>query len=206
MTLKLDGLTGLPTGLEDELKRQVVREEGVSLALVDVDRFTEINEGGGRDAGDRVLQVLAAMLGDAFPNQAYRVGGDEFGVVMPGVALEQAFLRLEAFRAAVQAAADRFELPNGPAVTVTAGVVHCPRDAKDATGLLRKADSAIMAAKEGGRNQVALPLNEEMVMKSCYYPASSIRRLKALAEKRNRKESVLLREALDDLLRKYDQP
>ena len=53
---------------------------------------------------------------------------------------------------------------------------------------------------------MGLPLNEEMVMKSCYYPASAVRWLKALAERQNRKESQLLREALADLFRKYDVP
>ena len=43
-------------------------------------------------------------------------------------------------------------------------------------------------------------------MKSCYYPAASIRRLKSAAERVGRKESELLREALADLLRKYDRP
>ncbi|GAB4120413.1 MAG: hypothetical protein Fur005_31920 [Roseiflexaceae bacterium] len=43
-------------------------------------------------------------------------------------------------------------------------------------------------------------------MKSCYYAAGSLRKLKLLAERRRRKESQLLREALDDLLRKYDAP
>ena len=48
--------------------------------------------------------------------------------------------------------------------------------------------------------------SEELIMKSCYYGATSLRNLKALAERSGRKESVLLREALDDLLRKYGQP
>lgn len=45
-----------------------------------------------------------------------------------------------------------------------------------------------------------------MVLKSCYYPASSLRRLKGLAERLGRKESQLLREGLDDLFRKHDLP
>jgi hypothetical protein len=44
-----------------------------------------------------------------------------------------------------------------------------------------------------------------MVMRSCYYPAASLRRLRALAERLGRKESPLLREALEDLFRKYDK-
>lgn len=206
MSGKLDELTGLKVGLEDDLKGMLNEHDGVALVLLDVDNFMVINAAFGRDAGDHVLQTVGALLADACPDAAYRTAGDEFGAILPGVSLEQAFLRMEALRAAVAGAAARFALPDGRGLTVTIGVAQCPRDARDATGLLRKAYAALGAAKEGGRNQVALAPNEDMVMKSCYYPASSIRRLKALAEQRNRKESALLREALDDLFRKYDQP
>lgn len=204
MSQRVDSLTGLPMGMEEELKRLLSREESVAVAVLDIDFFHDINTAHGREQGDRVLQVVAALMAETFPNQAYRISGDEFGAVLPGVTLEQAFLRAEALRTRVEAAADRFAMPDGRAVTVTVGVTQYPRDAKDGTGLLRKADAALVAAKEAGRNQVALPPNEDMVMKSCYYPAASLRKLKLLAEKANRKESALLREALDDLLRKYD--
>ncbi|MHB1681294.1 MAG: GGDEF domain-containing protein, partial [Bacilli bacterium] len=59
--------------------------------------------------------------------------------------------------------------------------------------------------KELGGNRVGLPQPEEMVMKSCYYSSARLRRLKLVAEKEARPESVLLREALDDLLKKYDR-
>jgi hypothetical protein len=91
-------------------------------------------------------------------------------------------------------------------ITITVGVAQYPRDAKDLRGLMSAASAALLSAKENNRNQVALPPNEEMVMKSCYYPASSLRKLKVLAERLNRKESRLLREALEDLFRKYKTP
>jgi len=67
-----------------------------------------------------------------------------------------------------------------------------------------KPDRFFVTVKEMGRNQVALAPNEEMVMKSCYYPSTAVRQLKILVEQLKKKESVLLREALNDLLRKYD--
>jgi len=90
-------------------------------------------------------------------------------------------------------------------ITITIGLAHYPRDTRDPNSLIKIAEAALYAGKEGGGNRVALPPSEEMVMKSVYYPATSVRRLKQLAERLGRKESVLLREALDDLLRKYDQ-
>src|SRR5207237_602766 len=81
-----------------------------------------------------------------------------------------------------------------------------PWDPKDEEALMRSAFAALVVAKELGGNQVALAPTEELIMKSCYYGATSLRNLKALAERSGRKESVLLREALDDLLRKHGQP
>jgi diguanylate cyclase (GGDEF)-like protein len=178
---------------------------GIALAMLDIDRFAPINEEFGTEAGERVLQTLAAILTEEVPGSAYRISGDEFAVALIGVTLEQAFLRMDKLRARVaEQAAQRMDLPNHQEVTVTIGVAQYPRDARDIPGLYRAADAALMSAKEQGRNVVALPLNEEMVMKSCYYPSTGVRKLKALAERLQTKESVLLREALSDLLRKYD--
>jgi len=200
----MDELTGLPRGIEDVLKAALAEEEMVALALLDLDHFMEINTDFGRDAGDKVLQVTAALLSQAVPGGALRNQGDEFALVMPGFSLEQAFLKVEAVRAKIAEAAAQYGLPDGRIITITAGVAHWPRDGKDVAALMRAAYAALSVAKEGGRNQVALPPNEEMIMKSCYYASSSVRKLKVLAEKTNKKESRLLREALDDLLRKYD--
>jgi diguanylate cyclase (GGDEF)-like protein len=202
----VDALTELPSraALDSTVKSMIEHGESVALAVLDVDCFLEVNDSFGYDVGDRVLQALADLLSRHAPDAAYRISGDEFAVVLPNATLEQAFLRMEALRANVQEAVDHFDLPGRRAVTVTIGVAQVPRDGKDLRGLLSAADAALEAAKEAGRNQVGLPPNEEMVMKSCYYSSSSMRKLKELAKRLNRKESHLLREALDDLLRKYD--
>lgn len=201
-TQVLANLPGRPA-LDAALKLAVEANEPVALALLDMDNLMEINGAHGSEAGDRALAALATLLAEPAPGAAYRIAGDEFAIVMPGLSLEQAFLRMEELRRRVEAAAERFGLPGGRAVTVGIGVAQAPRDAKSARGLVSAADAALGAVKENGSNQVGLPPNEEMVMKSCYYPATSLRRLRALAERLGRKESPLLREALEDLFRKY---
>jgi len=191
--------------LNGTLKQAIDARSSIAVAVIDIDSFIEINADFGQAVGDRVLRMLAALLKEATPDSVYHLSGDEFAIVLPGLSLEQAFLRMETLRASVESSA-RFELPDQRNLMVTIGVAQYPRDAKDARGLLQAADAALATAKESGRNQVALPPNEEMVMKSCYYPASSTRRLRALAERLGRKDSPLLREALDDLFRKYDVP
>jgi diguanylate cyclase (GGDEF)-like protein len=204
----MDGLTGLLNrkGLEAFLSERISSDDTVSLALLDVDFFGDINERLGNEAGDRVLQTLTELLKDSNPNHhPFRVSGDEFAVVLPDTTLEQAFLQMEKLRSTVEAAEERFQLPSTHKVTITIGVAQYPRDGKSEATLNRAASAALMSAKEIGRNQVALPPNEEMVMKSCYYPSTSTRKLKQLAEQAKKKESALLREALEDLLRKYDR-
>jgi predicted signal transduction protein with EAL and GGDEF domain len=103
------------------------------------------------------------------------------------------------------ATALRKSVPNRFAVTATIGVANAPRDAKSSEQLMRKADLALYAAKEQGGNAVGLPPAEDMVLKSSYYSSAQLARLKALAERKKTKEAVLLREALEDVLRKYDR-
>jgi len=189
----------------DSLKKAIATEETLSLALMDADSFMELNELQGEEAGDRLLLLLGAVLSanaQAYGWQVGRIGGDEFALFLPGVTLERAFLAMEALRA------ELVQKMNGPfdpiKPTFSIGVVNCPRDAKDVSGLFRQAENALFQAKEAGRNQVALPAKEEMVLRSCYYTTTQLARLKKLAEQAKKKESVLLREALDDLLRKYD--
>ncbi|GAA3401017.1 diguanylate cyclase domain-containing protein [Paenibacillus hodogayensis] len=207
MSKHTDALTGLPNhkALEKALQERIERDEPVALALIDVDHFHEVNHLLGSEAGDEVLKRIAEMLSEEGGASAFRVSGDEFAIALDGVSLEQAFLGMEKLRLRVETDQGSFALPDGQTLTLTIGVAQYPRDGKTEGALRRAASAALVSAKETGRNQVALPPNEEMVMKSCYYPSTNVRRLKSLAEQLNKKESALLREALDDLLRKYDR-
>lgn len=188
-----------------DLQQAIDAGDGVALALIDIDYFKEINDNYGHELGDAVLKQLGAIIAAGNEPHAYRIGGDEFAILMPGSTLEQAFLRMEQLRVLYQNASSEAH-PQHKHSSVTIGVAHYPRDAKDIASLIAAASAAQAAAKESGRNQVSLPPNEEMVMKSCYYSSNAIQKLRALSKKLNRKESPLLREALDDLIRKYDAP
>ena len=203
----IDALSGVLTRQPfwDALRTALAEEETVSLASLDLDGFREINARAGRATGDRLIALLGEMLRERAEDLGWtvgRVGGDEFAVLMPGASLEKAFLQMEALRADFAAKAAREWPEMNP--TISIGVANVPRDAKDLDGLTQQAGQALYQAKEAGRNSVALPSREEMVLCSCYYTTSKVARLKKLAEQLGKKESVLLREALDDLLRKYD--
>lgn len=202
--MEIDALTGLPgrVALDKELALHLSAQEPFAVVLLDVDGFHEINAICGHVQGDMLLKTLAEMLSHADAGTAYRISGDEFALVMPQVTLEQAFLAAEKLRTRVSET--DFALSDGRQLKITAGVAHSPRDAKEAQALLNAADAALLSAKESGGNQVALPPNEEMVLKSCYYPSAGLRKLKTLAERLSQRESYLLREALTDFLRKHE--
>ena len=178
-----------------------------ALLLIDLDDFHQVNVQAGRETGDKVIRAAMAVVKKWADTEGWkpgRIGGDEFALFSPGTALENAFLRAERLRTDLDAAMAK-ELPKQLKVTASIGVAAAPRDAKTSSELMKKADLALYAAKDQGGDTVALAPGDEMVLKSSYYTAAQLGRLKGLAERQKKKESVLLREALDDLLRKHDR-
>jgi len=181
--------------------------DGGSLLLVDLDGLHDVNEKAGRDVGDRIIKAAAGVLKRWATEERWpsgRVGGDEFALYAPGLALEAAFLKADRLRQEIDAAVAK-QLPRTYHCTASIGVANVPRDAKTPSDLHRKAELAHHSAKEQGGNTVALTPGDEMVLKSSYYTTAQLGRLKSLAERQKKKEAVFLREALDDLLRKYDR-
>jgi diguanylate cyclase (GGDEF)-like protein len=212
MTLTItsrDTLTGLHSAIafRQELDQALEATETVSLALVDMDNFKGLNDSHGHRAGDVLLESLGARLARLASDTggfAGRLGGDEFGVALPGMGLESAFLRLERFREEVVSEAGLIPALPDYRLSVSVGLANYPRDVQSAGDLISRADQALWSAKQAGRNAVALPPSEEMVLKTCHYTRAQVGRLKMLAERLGAKEASLLREALDDLLRKHD--
>jgi diguanylate cyclase len=193
--------------LREVIGKALEKGSGGALLQIDLDNFHQVNLQAGREAGDRVIRGAVAVLkrwADTEGWKVERIGGDEFALFADGLALEAAFLRADKLRQELNSALAK-EAPKGLKVTVSIGVVAAPRDAKEPIGLFKRADLALYAAKDQGGDAVALSPGDEMVLKSSYYTAPQLGRLKSLAERQKKKEAVLLREALDELLRKYDR-
>ena len=194
-------------GFAQAARKAFDHDPAASIFLIDLDEFHQINVSAGHAAGDRVIAAASKTVAEAARREAWvcgRIGGDEFALLAPGLTLEAAFLRAERLRLALDeslAAA----VPAGLRCTASIGVANAPRDAKTADDLRRKAELALHAAKEQGGDAVGLTPGEDMVLRSSYYSVAQLGRLRSLAERLKKKEAVLLREALDDLLRKYDR-
>ena len=151
-----DGLTGLAnrrtfeTTLERELSRAARSGEPVTLVMVDVDHFKKLNDTFGHQAGDEVLERVAAVLASACRDfdTAARYGGEEFAVILPACSPSESLVVAERLResiAAIETVTD---------VTASAGVATFPAHAADPEGLIKAADEALYESKRAGRNRV----------------------------------------------------
>ena len=176
--------------------------ETVAIALIDSDEFMHINTDFGREEGDRVLIETGRYIQRSLPEGArvYRIGGDEFGIIFHGtMEREEIFLFLNDLR-------NNFDVktPDGVRQTITIGMATAFEDASRCAELIRKADGALYRAKVSGRGKVAMAKEEKMVPKTSHYTQDQLQRLGKLAKREGVGEAILLREALDMLLKKYD--
>jgi diguanylate cyclase (GGDEF)-like protein len=123
-----------------------------SLLFLDLDRFKSINDTLGHQAGDRVLKIYADALRRVCDEKGsvYRNGGDEFCVLLPNHSLDEAFALASRILREVRAIRTE-EIPNG--LTTSIGVACVPECSEDHGELLKLADSAMYASKDGGRDQ-----------------------------------------------------
>lgn len=158
-----DPLTGLPNRheLETVLKMQLAQAERtnmpVSCLMLDVDHFKRFNDTHGHDAGDAVLRAVGSLLANAVRENgiAFRYGGEEFLLLMPGLDIERAHERAERIRQDILALeVDHHGARLGP-ISASFGLSTFP-DHGRASALVATADAALLRAKEQGRNRVVV--------------------------------------------------
>lgn len=189
---------------EAALLKAVQNNQPLSLAVLDIDRFLHINESHGRQVGDTVLIELFKVQQENLPENTliFRYGGDEYYLLLPGMTREQALLRMEQIR--LEAAKEKSYRDKPFEVSLTVGIASYPIDGTAADELQRKADQALFRAKKAGGSQVMLAYDEKMVPKTVHFTETQLERLSMLAEEQSVTEARLLREALDDLINKYN--
>lgn len=153
-----DHLTGLANRrrFERQLEREVGRlrrfEHPFSLLMIDIDRFKNLNDTYGHDAGDDAIRRIGRVLreGTRGIDLAARIGGEEFAVILVETGKDGAFEVAERLRLAIKA----IELPKAGQITASFGVAECPSDAQTAAGIVKAADVALYEAKRKGRDRV----------------------------------------------------
>ena len=158
-----DELTGLPNRrlfaarLTTAIEHTDRRNTSLALVVLDLNDFKKINDTMGHVAGDQVLREVSAMLRKSIraSDTVARLGGDEFIIV----ATDMSESAVERFTEALRAAIERPIMVNEQAMVVGAsfGFALYPRDAKDATKLLRLADQRMYGLKRRPVNPAAIP-------------------------------------------------
>ena len=155
----LDALTGLlnrralPSRFEEVAQQAAIAGQPVSVVLADLDRFKRVNDSSGHAAGDAVLRDVAAALRVNLRTfeLLYRIGGEEFLLLLPGADAPHAIELAESLRGAVTEAR-----PGGFDITCSLGVATFdgPGHAASLDTLLAAADRALYEAKRSGRDRV----------------------------------------------------
>lgn len=154
-----DSLTGLyvrryfMVKLHEEVHRAERYNNILSIVMADLDRFKNINDTYGHDVGDRVLKEIGRFLQQNVRDvdMVARYGGEEFVILIPEAAKDAAYSMSERLRKKFS----KLKFDNLPQITISLGIATFPFDGKQPEDLLKKADSAMYAAKKAGRNQVA---------------------------------------------------
>lgn len=159
-----DALTGIGNRrhFDDKLVTEVARavryQQPLSLIMIDIDHFKNVNDRWGHEAGDIVLRDLGALLRQFMrqSDSASRLGGEEFVLLMPGAASAEAQAAAERLRDSVA----RHSVGLLPGITISLGVSSL-QDGETGKQLLARADAALYAAKHAGRNRVIMAMADE---------------------------------------------
>lgn len=148
------------TRLDEELKRMRRSHEDISILLIDIDHLRRINDEHGNEAGDAVIKGVADIIRSCLreTDLGARMGGEEFGVVLPDTPAAGSYWVAERIRANV--AKTNFDFGEGLNLlgcTVSIGLASAQFDENvDAHSLYKAADTRLYIAKHTGRNQVSM--------------------------------------------------
>jgi len=153
-----DGLTGLynhvyfKNRLTEELRTAERKGQPVSLIMIDLDKLKVINDTHGHPVGDSAIRQIGAILKTLLRSgdTAARYGGEEFGIILPETSLLEAALIADRLCSQIR----NTHVPGLGKITASLGTACYPKQARNSSELIEKADKALYAAKNSGRDQV----------------------------------------------------
>ncbi len=185
---RIDELTGLfnRRHFEERLKEEISRHsrygDALSIFMIDLDSFKSYNDIYGHPSGDILLNQVGKIIRSSVRNadQAFRYGGDEFVVVLPQTAMNDAYVVAERVRDRVEEEMKQKEI----AVTCSVGLASYPSDGVISGELVTAADTALYFAKRTGGNRVYLSskiLSEPLEEAGIYARRNGLSAIYALA-------------------------
>jgi diguanylate cyclase (GGDEF)-like protein len=140
--------------LDRELQLATRLGQPLALLMLDLDRFKQLNDTVGHDAGDNALRLLAECFHQELRavDTAARFGGDEFALILPGADPEGALIVAERVRSRIE----QILIPDFGPLSASLGIAVHPLHGNARTELVQHADSALYGAKRAGRNRVVL--------------------------------------------------
>lgn len=164
----IDGLTGLYNRrhFEYNVEREFLRVKrypaDLSLAMIDIDHFKNVNDTYGHQFGDYVLKEISDIISASFrkTDMIYRYGGEELAIILTETSLDNSMIPLERLREKIS----KYEfIYNGVQanITISIGVSYNLSDIKTQEELIECADKALYRAKQTGRNKLVVFTHEE---------------------------------------------
>lgn len=158
----LDGLTGLGNhrAFQEEIERQwssaTRYNRPLALVLLDLDEFKQINDSDGHAGGDLILRRIGSVINASLrrSDRAYRVGGDEFALILPDTDADGAYVVTRRLLATCLEGGNRRS--EAPALSFSAGISAAPGAARDREALYSHADAALYWGKRHGRTCVTV--------------------------------------------------
>ncbi len=142
--------------LGKQLFKQAKRyQQQVSVMMIDIDHFKNINDNHGHTVGDSVLKSIAGLLRKTIREVDIlaRIGGEEFAVILPQTGIEEASKLAERIRQCIEVESIQHDVLQIN-ITASFGIAACTAEGDDLDKMLTKADDALYIAKKKGRNQV----------------------------------------------------
>lgn len=160
-----DNLTGLGNqrAYEDAIDEAIVSagpDDSLILYLLDVDRFKQVNDRHGHPTGDAVLARLGELIEELAPGRGYRIGGDEFAVLLQGDAVAVQGFPERLRDSLVALSVEEVTEP----LTISVGEAHFPDHAQDTSSLKRRADLALYKSKRNGKDRTSVYRPEEPLL------------------------------------------
>ncbi len=161
-----DPLTGLLNRRGFEMRTEQVlgatQQQPIAAIMLDIDHFKRVNDSYGHLFGDKVIRVLADLIKTHVGNNgiAARLGGEEFGILLPNAGVESALSLAETIRQSMENGKISSKQKNEDFTNVTVSLGVAIRQASENyTRLLDRADQALYQSKQSGRNRVSLSSN-----------------------------------------------